>query len=203
MRPIRPHTSESDPTLHSQANGWQRRAFVLRVCASVAVPLVAPAHAFSLFGREPEWPAIKKDMRVRHPSVPQLTTQQLQAWQTDATRTPALLLDARAPQEYAVSHLRGAKLAPDHSAALSVLQGLALDTPVVVYCSVGVRSSALADKLIGAGWRNVSNLEGSLFEWANLGYPVFRGAVPVIKVHPYNKTWGTLLDRKLWDEFAL
>lgn len=199
---MRPHATESDPTLQARSHGWQRRGFVLRVCASVAVSVVAPARAFSLFGRAPEWSAIKKDTRERHPSVPQLTTQQLHAWLTDASRAPPLLLDARAPHEYAVSHLRSARLAPDLSAALSVLQGLASDTPVVVYCSVGVRSSALADKLIGKGWRNVSNLEGSLFEWVNLGYPVFRAAVPVTKVHPYNKTWGTLLDRKLWDDSA-
>jgi rhodanese-related sulfurtransferase len=203
MPSVRSFSTEPAPTPQALAKNWQRRVFVLRVGAFAAVPAVAPVHALSLFGRAPQWPAIKKDMRERHPAVPQLTTQQLQAWLTEGTRTPPLLLDARAPQEYALSHLRGAKLTPDLRAALSALQGLALDTPVVVYCSVGVRSSALAEQLIGAGWRNVSNLEGSLFEWANLGYPLFRGAVPVTQVHPYNKTWGTLLDRRRWDDSAL
>lgn len=196
------HATESDLTLKAEFHGWQRRVVVLRVCACAAVSVVEPARAGALFGSAPEWSEVKKDARERHPSVPQLTTQQLHAWMTDASRAPPLLLDARAPHEYAVSHLRGAQLAPDLGAALSVLPGLALDTPVVVYCSVGARSSALADKLIGKGWRNVANLEGSLFEWANLGYPVFRAAAPVSKVHPYNKRWGMLLDRKLWDESA-
>ena len=48
--------------------------------------------------------------------------------------------------------------------------------------------------LIGAGYRNVHDLEGSIFEWANLGYPVYRGASPATKVHPYDKKWGALLD---------
>jgi rhodanese-related sulfurtransferase len=188
--------------MQAEFHGGQRRVAVLRVCACAAVSVVAPGPAFALWGSAPEWPQVKQDARARHLSVPQLTTQQLHAWMTDASRAPPLLLDARAPQEYAVSHLRDARLAPDLGAALSVLQGLALDTPVVVYCSVGARSSALAEKLIGKGWRKVANLEGSLFEWANLGYPMFRAAVPVNRVHPYDKRWGRLLDRRLRDESA-
>ena len=139
-------------------------------------------------------------MRERHPSVPQLTTAQLRSWLADASRAPPLLLDARAPAEYAVSQLKDARLAPDLAAALRALEGRAKDAPIVVYCSVGVRSSALAEKLISTGFRNVSNLEGSIFEWANLGYPVYRGSAPATKVHPYDANWGRLLERKLWAE---
>jgi hypothetical protein len=32
---------------------------------------------------------------------------------------------------------------------------------------------------------------------------VFRGAIRANKVHPYNKSWGQLLDRRLWDESVL
>jgi hypothetical protein len=48
----------------------------------------------------------------------------------------------------------------------------------------------------------VSNLEGSLFEWANLGYPLFRGTAAASKVHPYNANWGRLLERRLWSELG-
>jgi rhodanese-related sulfurtransferase len=178
-----------------------RRAIAVRIAAVLALAMAAPAHA--LFFATPDWAAIKQSMRERHPSVPQLTVEQLRQWSADGSRAPALLLDARAPAEYAVSHLQGAHLAPDLAAARRALEGRAKDTPVVVYCSVGVRSTALAEKLIGEGWRNVSNLEGSIFEWANRGYPLFRGATNATQVHPYNKHWGRLLDRKRWDESAL
>ena len=164
----------------------------------VLVVLAMPSPAF--FHRAPEWPALKQSVREHHPSVPQLATEALHAWLADAARTQPVLLDARAPAEYQVSRLKDARLASDLEAALRVLEGRAKDVPIVVYCSVGVRSSALAEKLIRAGWRNVSNLEGSIFEWANLGYPLFRGAEPASKVHPYNDNWGKLLERRLWAE---
>lgn len=102
----------------------------------------------------------------------------------------------RARAEYEVSHLKDAR--PDLESALRALDGRARDAPIVVYCSVGVRSSALAEKLIRAGYRNVSNLGGSIFEWANLGYPLVRGGAPTTRVHPYDANWGRLLERRLW-----
>jgi rhodanese-related sulfurtransferase len=176
--------------------GGVRRA--LRIAMLVAALAAAPAHAF--FHRVPDWPELKQSVRERHPHVPQLTTAQLRAWLADAARLQPLLLDARAPAEYAVSHLKDARLAPDLAAALRALQGRPTDVPVVVYCSVGERSSALAEQLICAGYRNVSNLEGSIFEWANLGYPLYRGAGPATKVHPYDSNWRRLLERKRWSE---
>jgi hypothetical protein len=42
----------------------------------------------------------------------------------------------------------------------------------------------------------VFNLEGSLFQWANEGRPVYRDDVPVQAIHPYDARWGRLLDRR-------
>ena len=39
------------------------------------------------------------------------------------------------------------------------------------------------------------NMEGSIFKWANEGRPVYRDGERVEKVHPYNETWGRLLDK--------
>lgn len=178
-----------------------RRAVARAATTLLAAAALAPAHAF--FFRAPQWPEIKQSIREDHPGMPQTTTAQLRLWLADASRTPPLLLDARAPAEYEVSHLQGARLAPSLSVALRVLEGRAKDAPVVVYCSVGVRSAALVQQLMREGWLNVSNLDGSIFEWANLGYPVFRGNAPATQVHPYNKSWGTLLERRYWAESAL
>jgi hypothetical protein len=44
-----------------------------------------------------------------------------------------------------------------------------------------------------AGYTRVSNLDGSLFGWANEGRVVFAGALPTDRVHPYDSRWGLLL----------
>ena len=109
-----------------------------------------------------------------------------------------ILLDTRAPEEFAVSQLHGAELAPDERAALQRLQDHPKDQRIVLYCSVGYRSSGMAEKLMKDGFTNIHNLEGSLFAWANEGRPVYRGDRQVEVVHPYDKKWGKLLQRNLW-----
>ena len=66
----------------------------------------------------------------------------------------------------------------------------------MVYCSVGYRSSILAEKLQDLGFTRVYNLEGSIFKWANEGRPLAQDQTPVQKVHPYNTDWGKLLEKK-------
>ena len=41
------------------------------------------------------------------------------------------------------------------------------------------------------------NLRGSLFEWANKGYPLEQDGKNTHKAHPYNAKWGQFLDKKL------
>src|SRR6185503_19487472 len=118
------------------------------------LPLLALTAACS-FRAAPEWPRILADVRAEYPTVPQVTVEELLAQETD----PApLLLDARSSAEYAVSHLRGALSAPDESAALAALSGVEPGREIVVYCSVGVRSSALAEKLRARGFTRAANL---------------------------------------------
>ena len=79
---------------------------------------------------------------------------------------------------------------------------------VVCYCSVGYRSSYLAqqllcelDKPVYQEMKSkvmVYNLEGSIFKWANEGKDLQdnRGRKTVV-VHPYNFVWGKLLNAEL------
>jgi len=153
------------------------------------LPLLALTAACS-FRAAPEWPRILADVRAEYPTVPQVTVEELLAQETD----PApLLLDARSSAEYAVSHLRGALSAPDESAALAALSGVEPGREIVVYCSVGVRSSALAEKLRARGFTRAANLEGGIFAWANAGQPTYRGEERADLVHPFDERWGTLL----------
>ena len=55
----------------------------------------------------------------------------------------------------------------------------------------------MAQRLSEAGFTNVVNLEGSIFEWANQGHPVYREDRAVALVHPYDAVWGLLLKKDL------
>ena len=141
-----------------------------------------------------DWPGIKEWVRESFPEAPLVSVDELERNLSDPDAPQPVLLDAREPDEWAVSHLKGALLAPDERAALADLDGLPLDTPIVVYCSVGYRSGALTEKLMKRGYTDVQNLEGSIFEWANRGLPVYREGREVTEVHSFDEEWGRLLD---------
>jgi rhodanese-related sulfurtransferase len=134
---------------------------------------------------------IKGITREVFPSVSQLGTGTLEEWLQQAN--PSLLLvDVRSPEEFAVSHLRGSvnlQTAAQIAAAVNERK----PTKTVLYCSVGFRSSRLARALTRQGLRDVMNLEGSIFQWANEGRAVYQGEKAVHKVHPYGKRWAGLL----------
>jgi rhodanese-related sulfurtransferase len=143
------------------------------------------------------WPAVKKMIHKKFPGIPTVTTGELAEWLAAGPRPP-LLLDGRAPREFAVSHLAGARLAPTAEEALHTLADAGKDDPIVVYCSVGYRSAAIVKRLMAEGFTHVRNLDGSLFQWANEGRPVYRDGRMVAEVHPFDDKWGVLLDRTLW-----
>jgi rhodanese-related sulfurtransferase len=101
------------------------------------------------------------------------------------------LLDAREWEEYKTSHLPGARFIGYDDFSATALKGIDLNTPIVVYCSVGYRSEKIAEKLEKLGYTRVHNLYGSIFEWGNRGYPLYNiQDEPVKKVHTYNKKWS-------------
>jgi rhodanese-related sulfurtransferase len=145
-----------------------------------------------------QWPDVKTRIRSRFPTVPQLSVATVAAWLNDPVREPPMLLDTREVQEFADGHLPGAARVQGVDEALQKLQQRPAGGHAVLYCSVGYRSSALAAALLSRGVQRIHNLEGSLFEWANGGHPVIAGDGRPGKVHPYDRTWGTLLRRELW-----
>lgn len=107
------------------------------------------------------------------------------------------VLDTRARKEYQVSHLKNAIWVGYSGFELDRVSRAYPDksTPLVVYCSVGVRSEDIGEKLLAAGYTNVRNLYGGIFQWKIDGYPVFdRFGQPTSKVHAYSKHWGALLN---------
>ena len=144
------------------------------------------------------WSLTLKTIRAKFPTVAHISTDTLQAWLAESPQRENLLLfDAREPEEYAVSHLQGARETPSKDEALKALQGVSSDQRIVLYCSVGYRSSELAQFLMKKGYTEIYNLEGSIFAWANEGRPVYREKKQVKVVHPYDRNWGRLLKRSL------
>lgn len=139
-------------------------------------------------------------LRIREelPEVVHISVADL-AKRMKAGETP-LLIDVRSAAEFEVSHLPGARRADQVEEALATLKQTPKDREIIVYCSIGYRSSHMADKLKQYGFEKVRNLEGSIFEWANAGHPVYRGDSPTDEVHPYDREWGQLLERQLWSE---
>ncbi len=136
---------------------------------------------------------LKKIIRLKFPGVIQLQPLDLAAWLADPQRPTPLLLDVRRPEEYAVSHLPGALLVEPEIDAQTLITQLDSNRPVVVYCSVGYRSSALAQRLRQQGFTHVYNLEGSLFAWANERGPIECDGQPTTNVHPYSLKYRRLL----------
>lgn len=159
-----------------------------------AALLTAQAHAW--FWNAPSWADIDESIARDHPGLPSIEIAQLRDWLNDPARPRPLLVDARSREEYDVSHLPGAVHAESVDALRSRLTQH--DGPVVVYCSVGVRSARLAKDLLASGVTKVSNLRGSIFAWANHGWPLERAGGPTAQVHPFNRRWGTLLDQSHW-----
>ena len=136
---------------------------------------------------------IKELVRKRFPEVQQLPTQELVAWLADTHRPPPVILDVRQAEEFGVSHLAGARRIDPDAKADAIKATTATNQPLVVYCSVGYRSSELARRLMKSGVTNVFNLEGSIFQWANEGRALTGTNGPATTVHPYSERWGALL----------
>jgi rhodanese-related sulfurtransferase len=136
-------------------------------------------------------------IKLQFPNVEKISTQTLSQWQGDASKLQPLLLDARTEEEYAVSHLKNAIFIDLSKNNFIDTLKISIDIPIVVYCSVGYRSAIAAKKLQEAGFSQVFNLSGGIFQWSNEQRPMFQlisQKLHLIKfVHPYNATWGRLL----------
>ncbi|MEM9597121.1 MAG: rhodanese-like domain-containing protein [Acidobacteriota bacterium] len=149
--------------------------------------------------RDDSLEAIKRKVRADFPEVRQMSVEDLRA---DLLRGDVpLLLDVRRPEEYAVSHLPGALRVDPGDPNPALPPGTPRNAPIVVYCSVGYRSSKLARTLQEGGYSNVANLEGSIFEWAAEGHPMVRTedgtVVTAHRVHPYSRAWAWLVPEEL------
>lgn len=124
-------------------------------------------------------------------TVPYMSVQELAMPKTDA-----VILDARELDEFEVSRIPNAIHVGYDQFDIKTVQSKVREfsKPIVVYCSIGIRSEDIGEKLKKAGYTNVFNLYGGIFEWKNKGLPVFDSAdKETDKVHAFSKSWSKWL----------
>lgn len=171
----------------------------LLVMCTALVP-VLPAQAAEGAVAPAKWADLKRRLDARFPGVPTLSTEELADRLRATDRSPPLLVDVRAREEFEVSHLRGAIWAGTAKTQADLLRRTPPNREIVFYCSVGWRSAQATERALKAGRAGVSDLGGSIFQWANEGRPLvgMNEKTPTTFVHPYDDTWGQMLDRRLW-----
>lgn len=132
-------------------------------------------------------------------SVPYISVEELAM-----PKTNAILIDARELKEYNISHLQQAVYAGYNHFDLEAFQNKIpkKNTPLVVYCSLGIRSEMIADSLLKAGYTNVKNLYGGIFEWKNKDLPVYNSSEKETdSIHAFSKEWSQWLKKgiKVYD----
>jgi rhodanese-related sulfurtransferase len=120
-------------------------------------------------------------------------------------KTEAIILDSRELKEYEVSHISNAiHVGYDHFNIETVTTQITDKAKtIVVYCSVGIRSENIGEQLKKAGFTNVYNLFGGIFEWKNKGNIVYDSKEEETdKVHTFSKLWSKWLKEgeKVYDK---
>jgi rhodanese-related sulfurtransferase len=130
--------------------------------------------------------------KLNKQTVPYITVEALHA------SAEIILLDSREVKEFKVSHIKNAVNVgfDKFNSALIATKFKDKNVPIVVYCSIGVRSEKIGEKLLKMGFKNVSNLYGGIFEWKNKGGKVVAGKdVETDRVHTFNKEWSQYLKK--------
>ncbi len=127
-------------------------------------------------------------------SIPYITVEELKK-----EEEKIIVLDAREPKEYDISHLKNAvQIGYTHFDLKKImdLPEITKNTKIVVYCSLGIRSEDIAEKLMQAGYTNVYNLYGGIFEWKNNDNTIVNSKGEITdNVHPCSKQWEKWLHK--------
>ncbi|MEO1167879.1 MAG: rhodanese-like domain-containing protein [Pseudomonadota bacterium] len=168
------------------------------IFGSIAVIALIGAVGGALLFQTSDLDRIHAGIAATHDNVDHMSADDLLALGSDEF----VLFDVREADEFAVSHLPGAVLVdPGMSAAeFATRFGEKLEGKrAIFYCSVGVRSSILADrvaKLVQNSTGNTPvNLIGGLFKWRNEGRELVTDTgQPTGDIHPYDDYWGRLIE---------
>ena len=110
--------------------------------------------------------------------------------------TRAIVLDTREREEFNVSHLPRARWVGYDDFDLKRVANIPKTDTIIVYCSIGYRSERIGEKLKKAGYTNVYNLYGGIFQWKNNdGVVVTSTNDTTQRVHCYDKSWSRFLKK--------
>ena len=160
----------------------------LRMCMRNLIILCFLSFSFPSNAQESISELLKK---YNSESVPYISAQELAM-----PKTNVIILDARETEEYNVSHIENAIFVGYDNFNVETIKEKILDCSktIVVYCSVGIRSEAIGEKLKKAGYTNVYNLFGGIFEWKNNDFPVYNlENKETENVHTHSKGWSKWL----------
>ena len=145
----------------------------------------------SLYGQETLEEVLNK---YNHKKVPYIAVTELKNLQQ---KNKVVILDSRELVEFKVSHIEGAILVGyNHFRLSSLPDSIDKKTPIVVYCTLGVRSEVIANQLIENGYTDVKNLYGGISEWKNKDYIVIDSIQRMTEnIHVYSKKWGKWLTK--------
>lgn len=130
--------------------------------------------------------------KLNNETVPYLNVKEIKS------KHNLVFLDAREPKEFNVSHIENAIFVGfdnfDETKVTSAVKDK--NANIVVYCSIGVRSEKIGEKLLKLGYKNVYNLYGGIFEYKNNGGKVVDNQNnETDKIHTYNKEWSVYLNK--------
>ena len=124
-------------------------------------------------------------------SIPYISVQELAM-----PKTKAIILDAREKKEHDISHIKNSIFVGYDNFKIETVKDAIPDKSqqIVVYCTLGIRSEDIAEKLKKEGYTNVLNLYGGIVEWKNKGFDVFDSKEQKTEnVHVFNADWSQWL----------
>ena len=124
---------------------------------------------------------IHQNIMDDYEGVKHITRQKLIDVLKTENKNDILIFDVREKDEFAVSHLKDAKLLLPSTWKSSFFNKYGEQIKgkqIIFYCSVGVRSSKMANylgqSLKEQGAKEIYNLQEGIFGWANEGAPLFK-----------------------------
>jgi rhodanese-related sulfurtransferase len=156
------------------------QAYLLKGAIAVAILLAGILNAqaeMKLFSLK----NIHQNIIDDYKSVKHISREKLMAALQTKDKDNYLIFDVREKDEFEVSHIKDAKLLLPSTWKSSFLKKYGEQIKgkeIIFYCSVGVRSTKMANYLgqslkeIGA--KEIYNLEEGIFGWANQGAPLYK-----------------------------
>ena len=128
-------------------------------------------------------------------SIPYISVEELKM---QSANEKVFILDAREREEFEVSHIKNSIYVGYNTFSAEKVTSKIVDknAHIVVYCSLGIRSENISEKLKDVGYTNIKNLYGGIFEWMNKGYSVYDSTnTETQKIHAFSKHWAKYLNK--------